>query len=184
MNDFDAKKHLNNYLNLIEEQLDEFSEVKEKFITAYEQLRQFFPNAEKLNGLYEKLTLIHLRFYYALGVEENFKHFNNPENPTFLDKDYDDSFAERKMRESSDHLTAEKEIKKIRLSMTAKADAIYDKMRDYYIFLDTYIPKLAHFYGYIWANSNLQRIVPEFKEDTKLTEEYKNWIKSYLELEL
>lgn len=184
MKEIEVRKTLDSYIKTIGEQIEEFPEIRKGYLDACSQLKTVFGDAQKLIDLYEELTLISLEFYYTLGVEENAFHFSDPDYLMFPDRDYDDSKTEKNMRKTDRYSAVTAQIRKIRNSMTLEADRIFDKMREYHNFLDTYIPKMAHFKGYIWANSSLSQITPDYKEDEELTEKYRNWIEEYLGLKL
>ena len=61
---------------------------------------------------------------------------------------------------------------------------LLDKVYEYIAFMETYIPKLAHYYGFVAGNTVFKESVIDYKPDNKLTCEYKNWLSEYLNIEL
>ena len=53
----------------------------------------------------------------------------------------------------------------------------YDAVIEYTVFLDTYIPKLAHYYGFVYGNKN------NYNPDSEVCKKYREWLSTYLGIE-
>ena len=178
------KEILNGYLKIVEERCEEFREVKQKFLVFSKELESCYPHTQKILELHENLLIFSLVFTYSLGFIDNSNHFFNPHAPTFMEKDFDKILYESEMHKSEDYIKTNRELDEYTIEMSKSIYAIYSKMLEYYSYLDTYIPKLAHYYGFTKANTEFSKRIKNYKPDEKLTEEYKNWLSDYLKMDL
>ena len=53
----------------------------------------------------------------------------------------------------------------------------YDAVIEYTVFLDTYIPKLAHYYGFVYGNTG------NCDPNSEVCKKYREWLSTYLGIE-
>lgn len=61
--------------------------------------------------------------------------------------------------------------------LPASLISAYDAVIEYTVFLDTYIPKLAHYYGFVYGNKN------NYNPDSGVFKKYREWLSTYLGIE-
>ena len=50
--------------------------------------------------------------------------------------------------------------------------------------LNTYIPKMAHYYGFISFDNSMKKSNADYKPDYNLNKRYKEWLSDYLDINL
>ena len=58
-------------------------------------------------------------------------------------------------------------------------DAYVESITEYIASLETFVPKLAHYYGYMLGNDILHDLVPGYFPDTVLTMRYQSMLECY-----
>ena len=58
-----------------------------------------------------------------------------------------------------------------------------DDILGYTTYLETFGPKLAHYFGYLLGDELLARIVPGYQPDPLLTIRYRDWVRTYMGIE-
>lgn len=180
-NQITGKEWLNRYIKMLEVGCSDFKKEKVIYENACTQLRKNFKDIDKYIEYTNDMLISSIEFSFEQGLDDNLEHFKNPQLPTFLDKDYNACLREKSLMEKADYVEAADKRREIVCILPGE---YYDDIIGYQTFLSTYIPKLAHYYGFITGNTILKKIVKEYKPDLKLTKEYKEWLSIYLCLEL
>lgn len=178
------EKTLNFYLNALKKNCAEFSQVDKQHQANLKKMKKLFPYTDKLTQLYEQMGLSNILFAYECGIKDNLAHFKNPNDITFLDKSFNESARDDEMLSRESYVSAQNEIEALLEIMPFEAEEIYCDMLEYFTFLDTYIPKMAHYYGFMSANKELAKTVDGYKEDPQLNADYKEWLSVYLGIDL
>lgn len=179
-----GKEILNDYLKILESSCADFVDIKLKCDTACKVLREEFKDIDKVIRYNEDMLISSLEFAFEQGINDNLRHFRNPENRTFIDNGYDGYINEKEFMKKSDYAEALYKRHSITSIMPIKVWIWYDAIIEYQTFLDTYIPKMAHYYGFSTGNTTLQAAVKGYVPDYELTNKYKKWLSEYLELNL
>ena len=180
-NQMTGKEWLNRYIKMLEDGCSDFKQEKVIYENACAELRKNFKDIDKYIEYTNDMLISSIEFSFEQGLNDNLEHFKNPKSPTFLDEDYNACLREKSLMEKVDYA---EDADKRREILRILPDEYYDDIIGYQTFLSTYIPKMAHYYGFITGNTILKKIVKEYKPDLKLTKEYKEWLSIYLCLEL
>ena len=179
-----GREWLNDYLRIIEKSCSDFPDVKFAFEKAYLDLRGKYEYTDKIIEYTNDMLISGLEFSFEQGLNDNLEHFKNPKVPTFLDADYDDALKEKELRTKPDYLEAEANLKKHVDLLPNNLWSLYDVMIEYRAFLEAYIPKMAHYYGFVTGNRVLKESLKGYEPDYDLTKKYKDWLDVYLDLRL
>lgn len=182
--EIEGKEWLNKYIKILDDSCSDFREIKLSYENACLELRKNFKDIDKYVEYTNDMLISCIEFSFEQGLNDNLEHFKNPQAPTFLEYDYSDCLKEENLLKKSDYAEAATKRKQILDLLPNDEDGLYDDIIVYQVFLDTYIPKMAHFYGFVTGNTLLKKIVNAYKPDCNLTKEYKEWLSVYLGLEL
>lgn len=179
-----GREWLNDYLRILEKSCSDFPDVKFAFEKACLELRGRYEYIDKIIEYTNDMLISSLEFSFEQGLNDNLRHFKNPKAPTFLDSDYDDALKETELRRKPDYLEAEANLKEYVDLLPNNLWSLYDVMIEYRAFLEAYIPKMAHYYGFVTGNKVLKESLKGYEPDYDLTKKYKNWLDVYLDLRL
>ena len=128
--------------------------------------------AEKLLAAKEQQILSDLVYAAYLGFQANLSNFHNPVASQFTKLDYDVFLREHIMQTLPCRAAAEKTIAAFRETHKEALSEYEDAIQSYYIYLEVAGPKLAHFWGYAFANRFLPRVEPGYVSDGAQTSIY------------
>ena len=128
--------------------------------------------AEKLLAAKEQQILSDLVYAAYLGFQANLSNFHNPVASQFTILDYDVFLREHIMQTLPHRASAEKVITALRETYKDALSEYEDAIQSYYIYLEVAGPKLAHFWGYAFANRFLPWIEPGYVSDGAQTSIY------------
>ena len=128
--------------------------------------------AEKLLASKERQILSDLVYTAYLGFQANLANFHNPMASQFTKLDYDVFLREHIMQTLPCRAAAEKTIAAFRETYKDALSAYEDAIQSYYIYLEVAGPKLAHFWGYAFANRFLPWVEPGYVSDGAQTSVY------------
>ena len=156
----------NSLIEFLEQHCEDFSEIREKYQEAIAQTEK----GKELADAISAQAASDLLFSAALGLKANLDHFRDPIARTFLEVD-----PEIYLRESVAHsLPQYIEAQKIRDAAEAN-----DAIIEYTTYLETFGPKLAHYFGYLLGDELLPKIIPGYQPDPLLTIRYQAWVQEY-----
>lgn len=160
----------NSLIEFLEQHCGDFPEIHGKYQEAIARTEEGKTLAEAIDAQ----TTSDLLFSAALGLKANLDHFRDPIARTFLEVD-----PEIYLRESVAHsLPQYIEAQKVRNTVETNDDIIA-----YTTYLETFGPKLAHYFGYLLGDELLLRIVPGYQPDPLLTIRYRDWVRTYMGME-
>ncbi len=160
----------NSLIEFLEQRYEDFPEIREKYQEAIGRTEEGKELAEAIDAQ----TASDLLFSAVLGMKANLDHFRDPIARTFLEVD-----PEIYLRETVAHsLPQYIEAQKIRNAVDADDDIIA-----YATYLETFGPKLAHYFGYLLGDELLPRVIPGYQPDPLLTTGYRAWMRTYLGIE-
>ena len=128
--------------------------------------------AEKLLAAKEQQILSDLVYAAYLGFQVNLSNFRNPVASQFTKLDYDVFLREHIMQTLPHRASAEKVITALRETYKDALSEYEDAIQSYYIYLEVAGPKLAHFWGYAFANRFLPWVEPGYVSDGAQTSIY------------
>ena len=128
--------------------------------------------AEKLLAAKEQQILSDLVYAAYLGFQANLANFHNPVASQFIKLDYDVFLREHIMQMLPHRASAEKVITALRETYKDALSEYEDAIQSYYIYLEVAGPKLAHFWGYAFANRFLPWVEPGYVSDGAQTSVY------------
>lgn len=157
----------NSLIEFLEQHCEDIPEIQAKYQEAIAQAEE----GKKLAEAIDAQTASDLLFSAALGLKANLDHFRDPIARTFLEVD-----PEIYLRESVAHsLPQYIEAQKIRDAAEAN-----DAIIEYTTYLETFGPKLAHYFGHLLGDELLPRVIPGYQPDPILTIRYHNWVWGYM----
>ena len=128
--------------------------------------------AEKLLAAKDQQILSDLVYAAYLGFQTNLSNFHNPVASQFTKLDYDVFLREHIMQTLPHRASAEKVITALRETYKDALSEYEDAIQSYYIYLEVAGPKLAHFWGYAFANRFLPWVEPGYVSDGAQTSVY------------
>ena len=128
--------------------------------------------AEKLLAAKEQQILSDLVYAAYLGFQANLSNFHNPVASQFTKLDYDVFLREHIMQMLPCRAAAEKNIAAARETYKNALSEYEEAIQSYYIYLEVTGPKLAHFWGYAFANRFLPWVEPGYVSDGAQTSVY------------
>ena len=159
---------------VLREQDPEFPPVESAFQEATSALASKIgkEEAEKLLAAKEQQILSDLVYAAYLGFQANLANFHNPVASQFTKLDYDVFLREHIMQTLPRRASAEKVITAFRETYKDALSKYEDAIQSYYIYLEVAGTKLAHFWGYAFANRFLPWVEPGYVSDGAQTSIY------------
>lgn len=164
----------------------QYADVETAFLTGIQALRNALPADHPISlDAYlkeeEQDMAECLLYLFWKGVKQNYDCFVNPVNKMFLQMDYEDFHQESLMRH---YLPAKFDDlgTKFAHSLPAEMKDMTDPITSYYAYLQTAAYKLAHYYGFRFADTFLTRVVPSYYPDSSTTIIYGSMLSADLNL--
>ena len=127
---------------------------------------------EELLAAKEQQILSDLVYAAYLGFQANLSNFHNPVASQFIKLDYGVFLREHIMQTLPHRAAAEKTIAAFQGTYKDSLSEYEDAIQSYYIYLEVAGPKLAHFWGYAFANRFLPWVEPGYVSDGAQTSVY------------
>ena len=175
-----GKEKLNTYLSLLEKNSDEFNEVKAKYVRAVNELKKVHTNTDELCSLNNQLIVIELEVMFKAGLNQVFDNCKNLDLLNFEGINYDYLFDKLNFRNQPDYILNRAEYSRLISNSSIMTDELYDTILEYQAFLETYIPKIAHYFGTVIGYYNITNSSMCVNVETKVCDEYKKWLSDYL----
>ena len=162
----------------LEKHCSEYCEEKANYDECVVALSSNFAEGQQLIEAHIKRIVFSAGFAYEFGQHAacRSEHFIKQEPEVFL--------QEAQMLSEPESVDITNTIRKITVKLTRADEKIYEKILEFYALLDTYIPKLAHYLGYMHEVALRKQNDINFTENEQLTTEYTEWLSEYLELDL
>lgn len=156
----------------------EYREEKANYDECEVALSSNFAEGQQLIEAHIKRIVFGAGFAYKLGQSAacGSEHFIKQEPEVFL--------QEAQMLSEPERVEITNTIRMIAEKLTRADEKIYEKMLEFYALLDTYIPKLAHYLGYMHEVALRKQNDSNFTENEALNAKYTEWLSEYLELDL
>ena len=122
-----------------------------------------------------------------LGFQQNIACFRNPINTEFLKLDYETIHRENSFQSLPNILSALSDINDFDCSLRSLPDDIQNLamgITDFFSYLETVGYKLAHYFGFVFADRFLGYVIPGYAPDTATTMQYAMMLQEYLDFNL
>ncbi len=161
---------------LLTEKFPDFAEDRQRYLAALKEI----PGAEAEMQAIEQQTVSNLLFAGALGLKANWDHFTDPVARSFLDVDCEVYLREETARRMPAYQQAQDARERFYGGLSDAQRALYADVSAYTSHLETVVPKIAHYYGYILANTLLTWVIPGYHADAVQTARYTRMLEEYL----
>ncbi len=165
---FQEEKIVEYFDTLLEENCDDFLEIKQRM--------RAVPEDEQITTLkraFDKQIMVGAFFAGALGYRANLELFKDPMKPNVLDTDPEIYLREPVLRRLPAFEDAQEIIGRLAPLLPEEH---YSVILEYYIYLETVVPKIAHLKGFIFADQMLPHTEPGYVSDSLYTDEYRRRI--------
>ena len=145
------------------------------------------PSVDEYIAAIEEEISAELVYVAWLGFQQNIECFNNPINTMFLKMDYEDFHRERRMATLPQVQHALKTInafQDVLRTCSGFNHELTEGITSYITYLETVGYKLAHYFGFIFADQFLEHVIPGYRNDTVTTMQYERELEDYLGLDL
>lgn len=145
------------------------------------------PSVDEYIAAIEEEISAELVYVAWLGFQQNMECFNNPVNTMFLKMDYEDFHRERRMATLPQVQHALKTINAfhdVLRSLSEEKRDLTDGITSYITYLETVGYKLAHYFGFVFADQFLEHVIPGYCRDMVTTMQYERELEDYLGLDL
>ena len=122
-----------------------------------------------------------------LGFQQNIACFENPINTVFLKLDYETIHRENSFQSLPNILSALSAINDFDCSLRSLPDDIQNiamGITDFFSYLETVGFKLAHYFGFVFADRFLGHVIPGYTPDSATTTQYAMMLQEYLDFNL
>lgn len=142
------------------------------------------PNLEDALAGWRQEVLAHMVYAGYLGFQSNLGNFRDPMGCDFVFQDDSVYLKEHIMERFPVCLHAANTRHAFRRSLPEGLQGYYDAISRYFIFLDLYGKKLAHYAGYIFGNELLPWVEPGYQRDITQTSLYRSVLERYFSFPL
>ena len=145
------------------------------------------PTVDEYIAAVEAEICAELVYVAWLGFQQNIDCFNNPVNTLFLKMDYEDFHRERRMGTLPQVQRALKTINAfhdVLRSLPEEKRNLTEGITSYISYLETAGYKLAHYFGFIFADKFLHHVIPGYCSDMATTLQYERELEEYLDVDL
>ena len=166
-------------LDMMTAQMEDFAEDRRRYREALSTLNNDMPAQELEEAIYRQVASMVL-FSGWLGFKANKDHFADPVARTFLEVDHETYLQEHVVQRLPDYEMAQMVIHNFLSQKPVEKEESYETIVEYISHLETVVPKLAHYYGFLLGNELLPKILPGYCEDIKLTLEYGRIVRNHI----
>ena len=121
-----------------------------------------------------------------LGFQQNLECFRNPINSKFLELDFETIHREHSFGTLPDVARAMSVINTFDDTLREFPNDIQDLtmgITEFFSYLETVGFKLAHYFGFVFADCFLEHVIPGYCPDTVTTDQYAIILEDYLDLD-
>ena len=157
---------------LFEEAIEHFKRVLSKDAT---------PSVDELCDAIRRQVASQVIFAGYLGFQANVDHFLNPVARTFMEVDPEVYLRESVARTLPEYVSAKAIIDSFRNQLSSEQQTKFESIAMYIAHLETIIPKIAHYEGFLLGNDLLRYILPGYQPDIQLTTCYSWMLKEHMQ---
>ena len=129
-------------------------------------------------------TISNWLFSSYLGFQANIDHFINPVARTFADVDPEIYLRESVAKALPEYASAQAIIDSFWRQLTPEQEEVFEAVSAYIAHLETVVPKMAHYYGFLIGNELLSCVVPGYQPDMQLTVRHCMMLEGFLQFRL
>lgn len=171
--------------DILREKDPSFIPIEQKYIQAVSLLRSKVsdsevPSVDEYISAFDATVSANMLYAAYLGYRANLSNFQSSYTLDFTKMDFTDFIRDHLMGHFPMFLHFEKTINVFRDNLSSDLKQLIEPIQEYYIFLDSYGPKFAHYAGYMVSNKLLPWVEPGYREDPRQTIHYQSEIKRYL----
>ena len=168
-------------LTIVDDLRQTLREKDPEFLPAEEKFQEAIANLTEKVGIAEVERYVtamdwqvcsDLVYAGYLGFQANLQNFHNPVASQFTRLDYETFLREHIMQTMPYRNEAEATAAAIQEAYEEALNEYEDAIRSYYVYLEVTGPKLAHFWGYRFANHFLPWVEPGYVSDGAQTSMY------------
>ena len=144
------------------------------------------PSVDEYIAAIEEEISAELVYVAWLGFQQNMECFNNPINTMFLKMDYEDFHRERRMATLPQVQHALKTINAfhdVLRTCSGFNHELTEGITSYITYLETVGYKLAHYFGFVFADQFLEHVIPGYSSDVVTTIQYAQAVSEYLHVD-
>lgn len=176
-------------LSFMEEHCSDFPECRKNYeacMTAFkmELGTEVEVTTDELAKAIEKQIASELTYFAYLGFRANLDYFKNPVANNFLNVDPETYLRETTARHLPAHSAAQSMQDAFYKQLTAEQRERSIAIVEYVSYLETVGPKLAHYYGFLFANEFLTRVEPAYLPSRVFTHAYRRRMEDYMQIKL
>lgn len=173
----------------MEKNCEDFPVCKKNYMECIETLKaelgaELNPSVEDMALAIEQQVASDLIYSAYLGFKANLDYFRNPVANNFLNVDMETYLRETTAHRLPAYESAQRVIDCFHKQLTDEQKERAIDIVEYVSYLETMGPKLAHYYGFIFANKFLARVEPAYSPDIPLTYAYRRMLQDYLQIKL
>lgn len=159
----------------LEETSADFAEDRKRCADAVEILRtaNLTPSVDDEMAAIHKQAFSNLLFWGFLGFKAYLDHYINPVERTFMDVDFDVFLREAIAGRLPEYERAQTVRSQFYSLLTPEQRVAYEDISLYACHLESVVPKLGHYYGFLLGNTILPRVLMGYCPDRNLTTQYK-----------
>lgn len=166
-------------LNFMTERNEDFAEDAKKYKDALISLENKLSTKEFEEAIFRQ-TVCMVLFSGWLGFKANRDHFEDPVARTFLEVDIETYLQEHILQQIPEYKNAQEMIRWLLSRLSQEQEEAHEAIVEYISHLETIVPKLAHYFGYLLGNELLPKVLPGYAEDTKMTVKYERILGEYM----
>ena len=139
------------------------------------------PSTEDLCDAIRRQISAQMIFAGYLGFQANVDHFLNPVARTFIDVDPETYLREGVARTLPEYTSAQGIIDSFWKQLPPELNELFERVIAYTAHLETVVPKMAHYNGFLLGNELLPLVMPGYQLDSQLTIRYCIMIRKLLQ---
>ena len=176
------------FINLAEQAMPDFAKARDDYLNTLKNLKSNHPkNAaiiDQLHTLLNQRITMDIVYMMNCGYQDNLKYFKDPVTCNFLEKPWDSFLREKGRTSMAPRIEIVQRFDSLFKDLVILNSEESDSILNYIGFVDTILPKLAHFKGYLLANNLLYYTEPGSYADLLLTVQYQRMINDYFQTDI
>lgn len=176
----------NHILAFLEKHFEDFRCCRKEYEEALASVEVTFGKecADNLRDAIKARTDEDAIFSQSLGYQTNLECFRELHKPFFYETDFEDYLKQEARESIPARYEQEKKLHSFIESLSDEDKEAYSPIREYAVYLECSVPKLAHFIGFMVANSVLPHTELGYKPNTVLTVGYRSFLTEWFDVDV